>query len=205
MSNDGEQGAAGGTPAPRSRRHPPRTGREVQPIAHPEGRPGPAHFRVVDVPVRDPGAGEVLVRNTWTSVDPGLRLRLRATGPRGYFAPFALRTAMDGILTVGTVVASRADGFAPGDAVWHAAGWRDYAVVRAGEPALGGLGMLTRLDTGLAPAQRYLGRWAGWASPPTPGCSRRRACAPATSCGCRRPPARSAAWPRSSPGCAAIA
>jgi NADPH-dependent curcumin reductase CurA len=28
------------------------------------------------VPVREPGPGEVLVRNTWTSVDPGLRLRL---------------------------------------------------------------------------------------------------------------------------------
>ena len=33
-------------------------------------------------------------------------------------------------MTVGEVVASRADGFAPGDTVWHAAGWRDYAVVR---------------------------------------------------------------------------
>src|SRR4051812_46108035 len=138
-----------------------KTGREVQLARHPTGALAPEDFRVVEVPVRAPGAGEVLVRNTWTSVDPGLRLRLRATGPRGYFAPFALRTAMDGILTVGEVVASRADGFAPGDTVWHAAGWRDYAVVRAGEPALGGLGTLTRLDTGLAPPQRYLGPLGG--------------------------------------------
>jgi NADPH-dependent curcumin reductase CurA len=139
----------------------PQTGREVQPVAHPADRPGPKHFRVVDVPVREPGAGEVLVRNTWTSVDPGLQLRLRATGPRGYFAPFPLRAAMDGIMTVGKVVASRAEGFAPGDTVWHAGGWRDYAVVRAGDPALGGLGTLTRLDTALAPPQRYLGPLGG--------------------------------------------
>jgi NADPH-dependent curcumin reductase CurA len=74
------------------------------------------------------------------AVDAGLRLRLRAAGPRAYFAAFPLGAAMDGIVTVGEVVASRAEGFAPGDTVWHAAGWRDSAVVRAGEPALGGLG-----------------------------------------------------------------
>ena len=136
-------------------------GREVQPVAHPRDELRPDHFHVVAVPVREPGPGEVLVRNTWTSVDPGLRVRLRATGPDGYFAAFPLRAAMDGIMTVGVIVASRADGFAPGDTVWHAAGWRDYAVVRANEPALGGLGTLTRLDTALAPARWYLGPLGG--------------------------------------------
>ena len=136
-------------------------GREVQPVAHPRDELRPDHFDVVAVPVREPGPGEVLVRNTWTSVDPGLRVRLRATGPDGYFAAFPLRAAMDGIMTVGVIVTSRADGFAPGDTVWHAAGWRDYAVVRANEPALGGLGTLTRLDTALAPARWYLGPLGG--------------------------------------------
>ena len=84
----------------------------------------------------------MLVRNTWTSVDPGLRVRLRATAPEGYFAGFPLDAPLDGILTVGEVIESRAAGFAAGDHVWHAAGWRDYATVRAGEPALGGLGTL---------------------------------------------------------------
>ena len=64
---------------------------------------------------------------------------------------------MDGILTVGEVVASRAEGFRPGDRVRHAAGWREYAVVTAGEPALSGLGTLTRLDTCVAAAPAYLG------------------------------------------------
>jgi NADPH-dependent curcumin reductase CurA len=133
----------------------------VQLRRRPDGVLRPDDFRVVEAPVRAPRPGEVLVRNTWTSVDPGLRLRLRAAGPAGYFAAFALRAPMDGVLTVGEVVASRAEGFAAGDTVWHAAGWREYAVVRAGEPALGGLGTLTRLDTGRAPAQRYLGPLGG--------------------------------------------
>ena len=126
----------------------PLSGREVQLASYPDGEPRTSDFRIVDVPVREPGPGEVLVRNTWTSVDAGLRLRLAERAPAGYFPAFGLRAALDGIMTVGEVIESRADGFAVGDTVWHASGWRDYAVVAAGTPALGGLGTLTRLDTG---------------------------------------------------------
>jgi hypothetical protein len=139
----------------------PLTGREVQLAAYPAGDVRASDFRVVEVPVRPPGPGEVLVRNLWTSVDPGLRLRMAASGPAGYFPAFRLGAALDGIMTVGRVLASRADGFRAGDTVWHSAGWRDYAVVAAGVPALGGLGTLTRLDTAVAPAQRYLGPLGG--------------------------------------------
>ena len=149
------------SPGPRRRDRPAAIGREVQLVAYPEGEPRPSDFRVVEVPVREPEPGEVLVRNTWTSVDPGLRLRLTARAPAGYFAAFVLESAMDGIMTVGEVVESRAEGFRAGDTVWHASGWRDYAVVAAGTPALGGLGTLTRLDTDHAPAQRYLGPLGG--------------------------------------------
>jgi NADPH-dependent curcumin reductase CurA len=45
--------------------------------------------------------------------------------------------------------------------VWHAAGWRDYATVRAGEPALGGLGTLAKVDAEAAPPQAYLGPLGG--------------------------------------------
>src|SRR5947209_20206926 len=128
----------------------PPTGRQVQLHEYPRGEIAPRHFRLVEVPVPDPGAGEVLVRNTWTSVDPGLRLRLSESSPSGYFARIEPRRPMDGIMTVGEVVESRAAGFGAGDSVWHALGWRDYAVVKAGSPALGGLGTLTRLDTQLA-------------------------------------------------------
>ena len=107
----------------------------------------------MEAPVPQPvQPGEVLVRNTCTSVDPGLRLRLRESGPAGYFTAFPLAQPMDEIMTVGEVVESRAEGFAPGDTVWHASGWRDYAVVTAGEQALGGVGTLRRLDVGGHPA-----------------------------------------------------
>ena len=139
----------------------PLSGREVQLASYPDGEPRTSDFRIVDVPVREPGPGEVLVRNTWTSVDPGLRLRLAERAPAGYFAAFDLRAALDGIMTVGEVIESRADGFSVGDTVRHASGWREYAVVAAGTPALGGLGTLTRLDTAIAPAQRYLGPLGG--------------------------------------------
>jgi NADPH-dependent curcumin reductase CurA len=64
-------------------------------------------------------------------------------------------------MTVGEIVRSRADGFVPGDVVWHAHGWREYAIVKAGAPALSGLGTLTRLDTRVAPAPSYLGPLGG--------------------------------------------
>jgi NADPH-dependent curcumin reductase CurA len=137
------------------------TGHEVRLRRHPRGEVEPGDFYVVEVPVPDPGPGEVLVRNTWTSVDPAIRLRLAEASPSGYFPAFPLDAAMDGIMTVGEVLESRAEGFAPGDTVWHVLGWRDYAVVAAGAPALNGLGALTRLDTDLAPPQSYLGPLGG--------------------------------------------
>jgi NADPH-dependent curcumin reductase CurA len=135
----------------------PLTGREVQLVAYPRGEVAESDFQVVEVPVAGPAPGEVLVRNTWTSVDAGLRLRVREKQPEGYFPAFPLHQAMDGIMTVGEVLESRADGFAPGDTVWHASGWRDYAVVQAGVPALGGVGTLTRLDVTETPPSAYLG------------------------------------------------
>jgi len=135
--------------------------RQVHLVAYPTGEIRADHFRVVEVETAAPGPGDVLVHNTWTSVDPGMRLRLAESAPAGYFAPFALRAPLDGIMTVGEVVESRADGFARGDLVWHAAGWREHAVVRAGEPALRGLGTLARIDGSVAPAQAYLGPLGG--------------------------------------------
>jgi NADPH-dependent curcumin reductase CurA len=130
-------------------------------VAYPRGEVRASDFSVVEAPVRDPGPGEALVRNTWTSIDAALRLRLRERAPAGYFASFPIGEPMDGIQTVGEVVASNADGFAPGDAVRHGAGWREYAVVEAGKASLGGVATLTRIDTQLAPAEAYLGVLGG--------------------------------------------
>jgi len=137
------------------------TGRQLQVASYPRGPVEERHFEVVEVPVEPVGPGQVLVRNTWTSVDPGLRLRLREAAPEGYFVAFPLHAAMDGIMTIGEVVESRAEGFAPGDTVWHAMGWRDYAVVDAAAVQLSGLGTLRALDTSIAEPQWYLGVLGG--------------------------------------------
>jgi NADPH-dependent curcumin reductase CurA len=131
--------------------------REVRLRRHPVGAVAPEDFHIVEVPLPEPRDGEVLVRNTWTSVDPAIRIRLAAAAPPGYFPAFGLEAPMDGIMTVGEVVESQANGFGIGDTVWHTYGWRDYAAVPAGAGALGALGGLRRLDTAIAPVQAYLG------------------------------------------------
>ena len=177
------------------------TGREVQLVAYPRGEVEQSDFHVVEVPVAEPREGEVLVRNTWTSVDAGLRLRVREKQPEGYFPAFPLRQAMDGIMTVGEVVESRAAGFSPGDTVWHASGWRDYAVVQADKPSLGGLGTLRRLDVSETPASAYLGVLGGTASRRTRACFGLPGFEARTSSGSRRLPepseASSSKWRRS--------
>ena len=137
------------------------TGREVHVVRYPRGEVRESDFRVVAVDIDDPGPGQVLVRNTWTSVDAAHRLRLREKAPPGYFAAFPLGRAMDGIATVGEVVASRAHGFEVGDTVRHAAGWRDYALIEAGKAELGGIGTLTRVDTDAVAPEAYLGALGG--------------------------------------------
>ena len=70
------------------RRRMTRTGREIRVRRYPAGTVTDDDFEVVEVAVPYPGRGQVLVRNTWTSVDPGLRLRLRPDAPAGYFTSF---------------------------------------------------------------------------------------------------------------------
>ena len=182
------------------------TSRQVQLVEYPQGPVQPSHFRVAEVELPALADGEVLVRNQFTSCDPGMRLRLRESGPAGYFNSFPLNAAMDEILTVGEVVESRAEGFAPGDAVTHAWGWRDYAVVKAGRALARGRRH--------ARARRHLARAAGevprrrrqhGAHRLGRPDRRRASCARATSSGSRPPPAPSAAWRRRSPSCAATA
>ncbi|MFJ4668835.1 NADP-dependent oxidoreductase [Kitasatospora purpeofusca] len=106
----------------------PATAREWHLAARPEGWPVPTDFALVEAPVRTPGPGEILVRNTDLSVDPYMRGRMNDT--KSYIPPFRIGAAMDGG-AVGYVVASEAEGFAPGDAVLHGLGWREYATLPA--------------------------------------------------------------------------
>ena len=123
----------------------PPTTREVRLAARPVGEPTPADFElaVTDLPPLAPG--QLLVRNSWMSVEPYMRGRM--DDAESYIAPFELGGPLEGA-AVGEVVESRADAVPVGATVVHFLGWRDHAVVDA-ESA-------TVVDPQLAPVQAYL-------------------------------------------------
>jgi hypothetical protein len=106
----------------------PTPSREIQLAARPHGEPRDSDFRLAEVEVPDPGPGEVLIRNSYMSVDPYMRGRMNDA--ESYVPPFELDRAMEGG-AVGEVLASGAEGLAPGDTVLHQLGWREHALARA--------------------------------------------------------------------------
>ncbi|MFJ3215129.1 NADP-dependent oxidoreductase [Kitasatospora sp. NPDC086801] len=124
----------------------PATAREWHLAARPQGWPVPTDFALVEAPVRTPGPGEILVRNAFLSVDPYMRGRMNDVP--SYAPPFRLGEVMEGG-AVGYVVASGAEGFAPGDAVLHGLGWREYATLDARHAV--------KVDPAAAPLSAYLG------------------------------------------------
>ncbi|WP_255951478.1 NADP-dependent oxidoreductase [Streptomyces odontomachi] len=124
----------------------PTTGRAWHLVRRPQGWPVPEDFALRETPVAAPAEGRILVRNRYFSVDPYMRGRMNDV--KSYVPPFRLDAPMDGA-AVGEVVASAADGFAPGDLVVHSLGWREYADFDARHA--------TRVDPALAPLPAYLG------------------------------------------------
>ena len=106
-----------------------RTAKQVHLIERPAGMPGHEHFKLVEVDLPPPGAGEVLVENRYMSVDPYMRGRMRADAV--YAAPFQLNEPMYGG-AVGEVIESNDDSLKPGDIVLNFAAWQDRFVARAG-------------------------------------------------------------------------
>src|SRR4051812_7380838 len=124
----------------------PFTSREIRLASRPVGAPQPSDFALAETDVADPADGELIVRNTFMSVDPYMRGRM--SDAKSYAAPYELDQAMYGGV-VGEVVASAADGFAPGDTVLHQLGWGEYATVPAEQAQ--------QVDATRVPASAYLG------------------------------------------------
>ncbi|WP_018251650.1 NADP-dependent oxidoreductase [Salinispora mooreana] len=120
--------------------------REIQLASRPQGWPTEENFRLVSTDIPTPGPGQIVVRNTFISVDPYMRGRMNDVA--SYVPPFALDAPLDGG-AVGEVVASEADGFALGDTVLHGLGWREYALLDATT--------VRKVDPALAPVSTYLG------------------------------------------------
>tara|TARA_R110000868_G_scaffold400956_3_gene675872 strand:+ start:43401 stop:44450 length:1050 start_codon:yes stop_codon:yes gene_type:complete len=107
----------------------------------PQGFPVDADFRLEDIDMPSPAAGEVLVRLTHMSLDPYMRGRMDYV--KSYTAPQELDQTM-GAGGVGEVIASRDDGFAPGDKVFGMFGWASHACLPANQ--------LRKLDPDLPPS-----------------------------------------------------
>jgi NADPH-dependent curcumin reductase CurA len=114
--------------------------------ARPQGEPQASDFEVRNVDEREPGDGEVLVRNVFVSVDPYMRGRM--TGIRTYVGPYEVGDPIDGG-AVGRVVASRYDGLAEGDWVSSMLGWCESGIVEGSR--------LRKLDPSIAPPSTALG------------------------------------------------
>jgi NADPH-dependent curcumin reductase CurA len=112
----------------------------------PQGRPGPQNFRLEDVPLPEPGAGELLSRTIYLSLDPYMRGRM--TDAPSYTPPVAIGDVMTGG-TIGQVVQSKLDGFAPGDIVVGYGGWQEFSLFKAGE--------VSKVDPAQAPISTALG------------------------------------------------
>jgi len=124
------------TPAPR----------EVRLASCPVGWPTPENFELATSEVPALADGQIRVRNVVMSVDPYMRGRMSAA--KSYAAPYEVGAAMGGG-AVGVVEESRAEGFAAGDHVLHAEGWREVAVLDASSARV--------VDTSSVPASAYLG------------------------------------------------
>ncbi|MEO5810451.1 MAG: NADP-dependent oxidoreductase, partial [Sphingomicrobium sp.] len=126
--------------------------------SRPQGLPTMDNFALVEQPAVPLEDGQVRIANRWLSVDPYMRGRMNDV--KSYVPPFAIGQPMDGG-AVGEVIESRDPGFAPGDTVFHMAGWRDEAVVAAAAlnklPALGAPPQAFLANLGLTGATGYFG------------------------------------------------
>lgn len=118
---------------------------QVRLLSHPPGtKPTPGKVAVETVPVPDPGPGQVLLRNLYMAIDPGLLLRMRNLD--GLVPDFPLGEVMWGH-ALGEVVASNAPGVSAGDVALHRLAWREYAVADVAD--------IEVVDAGLYPSLSY--------------------------------------------------
>jgi NADPH-dependent curcumin reductase CurA len=101
------------------------TSRQLRLAARPDGEVKDSDFDLVEVPVPEPGDGELVVEVTHVSIDPAMRGWMRDAP--SYVPPVKLGEVMRA-LAVGRVVASGHPGFATGDLVQGTFGVTEHAL-----------------------------------------------------------------------------
>jgi NADPH-dependent curcumin reductase len=123
-----------------------RINRQIILAARPQGEPKESDFLLVESPIPQPDAGQMLLRTLDLSLDPYMRGRMNA-GPS--YAPAVEIGQVMGGETVSRVDASHLGQFQPGDIVVAYTGWEDYALSE-------GRGV-RKLDPSFAPVTTALG------------------------------------------------
>jgi len=119
---------------------------QVRLAARPVGLPKPSDWQYTEEPVTEPGAGEVLVRVLYLSLDPAMRGWMNDA--RSYIAPVGIGDVMRA-LAAGQVVASNSPDIAVGEYVTGLLGVQEYAVANGHA--------VMKVDPELAPLPVYLG------------------------------------------------
>ena len=122
------------------------TAQRIALAARPSGEPTLENFRLENVPLPEAGAGQLLLRTIWLSLDPYMRGRM--SDEPSYAAPVEVGQVMGGG-TVSEVIGSSLPGFQPGDVVLGMSGWQTHALSD-------GKG-LRKLDPSAAPPSTALG------------------------------------------------
>ncbi len=120
--------------------------REIRLRNRPEGLPSENDFELAEVVMPDIGAGQMLVRNIYMSVDPYMRGRMYDR--ESYVPSFQIGMPLEGG-SIGRVIESKNGRFEPGDYVQSMQGWREYFVTD-GEG-------LSKIDPNIAPIETFLG------------------------------------------------
>ncbi len=105
--------------------------------ARPDGHDYAAALSLESAPLPDVGEGQVLVQADYLSMDPGVRVWMTARED-SYSPPIPLGSPMQGQF-LGPVIASRAEGFKPGDLVRGFGHWASHSLV---DPVMSGLMVL---------------------------------------------------------------
>jgi NADPH-dependent curcumin reductase CurA len=131
--------------------------KQVVLAAYVKGNPKTSDFRVEEVPMPQPGAGEILVKVRYIALDPLIRFSLDETLLTG-----ATKLALGDVIAgpaICEVIASNHKDYAVGDVIDARSGWREYAVLSPDHSDY--RGPPKKIDTGDAPLSAALGALGG--------------------------------------------
>ena len=123
------------------------TNRQYFLASRPDGMPTAENVQCRDVPLAEPGPGEVTIRNLYMSLDPAQRGWM--SDAPNYIEPITLGDAVRSSV-LGRVVSSNSPDFAVGDVAMTMGGWEQYTTVPGAA--------LNKLDESMGiPLSLYLG------------------------------------------------